>query len=186
MGVVTHLKPQIDMSSVAQLKEGVDQVIRRRMSVSEFAPGDEKLRFMYEYWSARRKDGLLPARRDIDILDLRPMVGQIHLLDTTTRDPARFVFRVYGSVGSRLNQGYNYTNTAIGDYPSECYRKGLIEDYGAVAFTGTPGYHHVVALLDFIKYSYSRLILPLADDGRQVDMLLVGIVKRSFKDLQIG
>jgi len=174
------------MSPVAHLRLGTDQVIRRRMPTAQFISGDEKLKLMFDYWQSRRMNGLLPARRDVDILDLRPMVGGIHLLDASASDPSRFVFRVYGSIGSRLNNGYNYTNTTIGEYPSEAYRLALIEDYGAVAFTGTAAYHHVVALLDFIKYSYSRLILPLADDGRHVNMLMVGIVKRTFDDLRVG
>jgi hypothetical protein len=89
-------------------------------------------------------------------------------------------------VSSRINNGESYTGRGIADHPSEVYRRMAIEDYGAVAFTGTPAYHHVVALLDFVRYSYSRLILPLADDGRHVNMLMSGIVKRHFDDLRIG
>lgn len=156
------------------------------MPTANFTSGDEKLKFMFEYWMSKRQGGLLPTRRDIDILDLRPMVGGIHMIDASAKDPSQFVFRVYASVGNRMNNGENYAGRAISDHPSEAYRRMVIEDYGAVAFTGTPAYHHVVALLDFIKYSYSRLVLPLADDGRQVNMLMTGVVKRRFDDLQVG
>lgn len=174
------------MSPVANLRLGTDQVIRRRMPTATFTPGDEKLKFMFDYWISKRLAGLLPTRRDIDILDLRPMVGGIHLIDAATRDPADYVFRVTGAVSSRVGGGTNYANKPIISVPSDAYRQSLIEDYGAVAFTGTAAYHHIVALLDFIKYSYSRLILPLADDGRRVNMLLVGVVKRPFEDLRLG
>src|SRR5258708_36631349 len=97
------------MSPVAHLRLGTDQVIRRRMPTAQFISGDEKLKLMFDYWQSRRTHGLLPARRDVDILDLRPMVGGIHLLDASASDPSRFVFRVNGSLRIAPPTRYNDT-----------------------------------------------------------------------------
>jgi hypothetical protein len=48
-----------------------------------------------------------------------------------------------------------------------------------------PCYQHIVALIDFIQYSYSRLILPMATDGRAVDGLIICINARKFPDFTI-
>ena len=44
---------------------------------------------------------------------------------------------------------------------------------------------NIIAMVDHVKYSYSRLILPLADDGRRVNMLLVCINDRMFDDFSL-
>jgi hypothetical protein len=48
-----------------------------------------------------------------------------------------------------------------------------------------PCYQQIVALVDFIQYSYSRLILPMATDGRTVDGLIICINARKFPDFTI-
>ena len=55
----------------------------------------------------------------------------------------------------------------------------------SVCFTGVPCYQHIVALIDFIQYSYSRLIVPMATDGRAVDGLIICINARKFPDFTI-
>jgi hypothetical protein len=70
-------------------------------------------------------------------------------------------------------------------YASKTMRDATIEDYQSVCFTGVPCYQHIVALIDFIQYSYSRLILPMATDGRAVDGLIICINARKFPDFTI-
>lgn len=173
-----------ESSDVDEIVDLPDVVKRRRMPIAQIAPEDEKLRHAHAYWTSKRKGGLLPARRDIDILELRPLLGTMHLVDVVDGDPANFRFRVYGS-SIPLDSSHNYTNSAIGDYPSPAYRRSLMEDYGAVAFTGTPNYQHIVALINYLPHSYSRLILPLADDGRRVDVLWTCVQMRQFQDLSL-
>ncbi len=166
------------------VSDAADVVKRRRLPLTGFAPEDAKLLEAYGYWESRRRDGLLPARKDIDVLDLRPLMGWMHLVDTSDKDPNNYSFRLFGS-SVRMDGSRNYQNLRIGDYYSKPYRETLIEDYGSVVFTGVPALHQVVALLNYLKYSYVRLILPLADDGRTVNMLLVCINKRTFTDFAV-
>ena len=124
-----------------------DVVKRRRLPLSEISPEDAKLVAAYEYWQAKRKGGLLPSRKDIDVIDLRPVIGKTHIVDVSREDPASFRFRLFGSsVPDVLNQS---NDKSIGDLTSKALQKSVIEDYTAVCFTGTPAYHHVVAMLDF-------------------------------------
>lgn len=161
-----------------------DVVKRRRYALHQIPAEDGDLAMAYRYWDSLRQDGLLPARRDIDIVKLRPLASKLHLVDVYGDDQPRFRFRLYGS-GIPLDGFRNYTSLEIEDYPSQAYSRSLIEDYSAVSFTGVPCYQHVVARIDFIGHSYSRLIAPLADDGRRVNALMVCIRLRGFDDLTV-
>jgi hypothetical protein len=168
----------------AQLGPLDDIVLRRPQPLSSLPAGDPELNLVYEYWNGCRNDGLLPRRKDIDVLQLKPVLGHTHLVDVSAQDPADYRFRLYGSK-VRLDRFRNYSNTRVGDYPSIPYRTALIEDYSSVAWSGTPLYQHIVARLQSIRYSYSRLLLPLAEDGRKVNMLVVCTRDRVFSDFSI-
>ncbi len=158
-----------------------DVVLRRPQPLSSLESLDPELFQVFEYWQSRRQEGLLPRRKDIDVLQLKPVLGHTHLVDVSAQDPAEYRFRLYGSK-VRLDRFRNYTNSKVGDYPSEPYRNALIEDYSSVVWTGTPLYQHIVARLQSIPYSYSRLLLPLAEDGRKVNMLVVCTRDRVYTD----
>lgn len=161
-----------------------DIVLRRPQPLSLLPTADPELNQVYQYWATCRSDGLLPKRKDIDVLQLKPVLGHTHLVDVSAQDPADYRYRLYGSK-VRLNRFSNYTNTRLGDLPSVTYRNALIDDYSAVAWSGTPLYQNVVARVQSVRYSYSRLLLPLAEDGRRVNMLMVSTHDRLFPDLDI-
>lgn len=169
----------------AEAFTGSNDVVRRRAQPLDLmATEDERLDFAYRYWTGKRQNGLLPARKDIDVIDLRPVIGAMHIVDVAAADPNEYRFRVYGSK-VRMRRFQNYTNHCVGDHPSETYRSAVAEDYLSVVATGVPSYQQIVARIDHINYSYSRLLLPLADDGRRVNMLLVCINDRAFDDFQV-
>jgi PAS domain len=161
-----------------------DAVKRRRLPLSEFLSGDEKLAQAYAYWQSKRQGGTLPSRRNIDVLDLRTLMGWMHLVEVGGREPSDYTYRLLGS-SVRMNHAPNANSFRLGDYAPGPYRDALFEDYSSVCFTGVPSYQQVVAMMSYIKYSYSRLILPLAEDGRKVDMLMVCINKREFDDFTL-
>lgn len=161
-----------------------DVVLRRSQPLASLPMEDPDLNSVFEYWKSCGHDGLLPRRKDIDVLQLKPVLGNTHLVDVTAQDPADYRFRLYGSK-VRLNRFRNYTNSRVGDLPSEPYRKTVIEDYSSVVWSGSPLYQNIVARLQSIRYSYSRLLLPLAEDGRKVNMLIICTRDRTFSDLTV-
>src|SRR3546814_15629289 len=60
---------------------------------------DTKLRRLYDYWCGRCPAGALPARRDIDPLDIPDLLPNLFLLDVIG-DAEAFVFRLAGSLAS--------------------------------------------------------------------------------------
>lgn len=173
----------VPQSNLATPQVGLleDVVLRRPQPLASLPTDDPELNSVFEYWNSCRRDGMLPRRKDIDVLQLKPVLGHTHLVDVSAQDPADYRFRLYGSK-VRLDRFRNYSNTRVGDYPSVAYRNALIQDYSAVVWSGTPLYQNVVARLRAIRYSYSRLLLPLAEDGRKVNMLVVCTRDRTYSD----
>jgi PAS domain len=162
--------------------DAADIVKRRRLPLSDFASEDTKLSQAHAYWNSKRQGGLLPPRRDIDIVDLRPLIGFMHLVDVVDAAAGQFKFRLHGT---RVRLGQSFSENVVENISSKAMRDAAVEDYQSVCFTGVPCYQHVVALVDFVQYSYSRLILPMATDGRAVDALMICINARKFSDFSL-
>lgn len=133
-----------------------------------------KLRRLYQDWLDRRRDRAMPARADFDILDLRYIIGDLNLLDVL-HEPVRFRFRVHGSSAvARL--GFDLTGRTVDDYPDPEYRAVVIKHYTTVVETKVP----IRIVQDPYRVRdrvlrWEGLILPLSNDGEQVNMLLVGL-----------
>ncbi len=161
-----------------------DVVRRRRVALAEIPPEDAKLAAALAYWQAKRRSGLLPCRKDIDILELRPLIGATHMVDVSDPEPRNYRVRLHGgSVPPDVEKKMH--NRPLDQCGSKVMGDTLVEDYGAVAFTGVPSFHQIVMSIDMIRHSYSRLVLPLADDGRKVDSLMVCFNRREFSDFRL-
>jgi Uncharacterized protein conserved in bacteria len=176
------LAPVVNPYPEMTIAVGDDIFKRRCQPLSDFDPEDRNFLNAYNYWQSKRKDGLLPSRRDIDIIDLRPLIGYTHVIDVGNAAAGEFFVRIRGG---NIRTGAAFNKPNVIDIESQAMRQALLEDYQTVCFTGVPSYHYVVACVDFIRYSYSRLILPMANDGRTVDTLMIFINKREFKDFSV-
>lgn len=126
----------------------------------------------YRYWASIGPGGRLPARRDIDPLDIPSVLPNLALIDVVGAE-RRLRYRLIGSTlvdaighdptGRFLDEVYPDFNES----PSHHYRD-------EVARTGRPSYRHGRASLRFSKdfATVERLYLPLAEDGESVDMIL--------------
>jgi len=123
------------------------------------------------YWRGKIKAGLLPKRADIDPLEIRPLLPHVILWDVE-RDPLRFRGRLVGSHIIEMS-GRDATNHYI-DFIDD---RGAIEaEYRAAVESGLPRYKERRAHWPNHDYKYyARLLLPLAQDGRKVDMLFGAI-----------
>lgn len=135
-------------------------------------PGQPVLRPILEYWAARRGNRRLPARADIDPVDIPELLPHIGLIDVETT-PRRFRYRLVGSFMTTLF-GENYQGQYLDKAKHGRYRLFLDDLYSAATDQGQP-------LLSEAIFDYGtdrvvtirRLILPLAEqDGAPVNMLL--------------
>ena len=129
---------------------------------------------LYDYWRARCSAGRLPARADIDPLELPDMLGRLVLFDVL-RDPLRFRYRLLGSkLIMARHGGPELTGKLIDDHPDAAFRAQAAANLTRVATTGRPLAIHRDTVLDGRLRRSDTLCLPLASDGTTVDVILVG------------
>lgn len=138
-------------------------------------PGVDEPEFaaLLRYWESKRRDGRLPARSDIDPIEMRGLLSQLLLFEVIWTEPAlRFRFRLAGTSFTHL-VGRDITGFCLDDLgPSE--RIAPVHDaMTAVARSGRPAYLAGRPTLRSEHYiTVKRLGVPLAADGRQVGMIL--------------
>jgi hypothetical protein len=148
-----------------------DRIYQCRLPLAEIAgsPLGDLLARWEEQHVAR---GALPARRQLEVLSIEPLLGRINLI-AVQRDPLRFVWRLHGR-NSVLVHGIDRTGKDTTTLRPAYYRVLVEWHYAACAICGEPTLHEIQGSFDGIEaiQYYRRLLLPLAEDGQAVDTLL--------------
>jgi len=159
-----------------------DQPRKVSVPLDAISPRDEWLDQLLRSWHNARSGWRLPSSNSLDPLQLLNIArGRAHIVDTRPSNPESYRFRLWGAVNS---YGGNYANRTLSEMPAGSMRDEAIEDYWGVATTGAPTYHLISHLENNIRYSYTRLLLPLAADGQRVDQLVVLINERPLPELE--
>lgn len=129
-------------------------------------------RQLFDYWLEKRGDRPMPARRDLDPIEMPKILPHIMLMDVEP-STGRMKFRL---VGTRVVQMFGADNT--GRYLDEVdfgeQRPLILESYHT-ALERAAGHHRRMGFInkDGLKYEMERLIMPLSSDGgRTVDKLI--------------
>lgn len=131
-----------------------------------------KIKAFHAYWRSRCRDGRLPAREDMDPLDMAPYLANTILL-RVHRNPLDFEYRIIGeNIIAQLGnlKGQRVKAAALINLSSSAY-----VNYATVAESGQPQFLEGTATTAFRKdrtYVMSRVHCPLAADGRQVDHII--------------
>jgi hypothetical protein len=127
-----------------------------------------KIRELVDYWKAVRPAGGLPGRRHLDPAALPHLLPNIWLIDVA-REPLRFRMRL---LGSRITDYAGEDNTGV-------WFDERWPDFDPLALVkvvklGEPSWWRGQSLLRPEKnyYELERVRLPLAADGKTVDMIL--------------
>jgi hypothetical protein len=175
----------MQFSSAATPNEslGRDGCKRVRMDPGSISPADRRLAEALQYWNGLRKGQRLPARSEIDLFSLKPLMGWMHVVDTSAANPEAYYYRLWGSrVG--LDSGKDHTGMLLAEIPWPLLRKAALSDYADVVATGHPAFHLVTHTIDYLRHSFARLLMPLATNGRRVDQLLILINERPLPGLE--
>jgi hypothetical protein len=134
-----------------------------------------KLQRLYDYWVTKRGDRKMPARADLDPLDMVFIIGNIILVDVLGETPPRFRIRLHGT---RLVEraGYELTGKMLDELPVTEFRTLAQQTFAEVATTGEPLQGKRDRIIDGRFARYETVLMPLSDDGEQVDRLLIGLV----------
>jgi hypothetical protein len=157
-----------------------DIVHRRAYALDRIPAEDLALAQAHALWSRQRNCGLLPAQRDIDVSAIGSLVHALHLVDTAA--PLAEDYLCHFDVAAASSDP---ADLRLADVKPAAYRQAVMEDYRTVVLTGVPAFHYVAGNFDGASHNYSRLILPLADDGRRVSSLIVCTSTQVFEDFSI-
>ena len=152
--------------------------------------GIEELRSLEAFWRLKRGSRVLPGRSDFAPEDLRPWLGNLGLVSverTATPDAGETMrFRVTLS-GTQLDNYRGHSITGL-----------YLDEIGRAIAATTPHYIDCVTRAVPVNFLHdnsansaiytamSKLLLPLGEDGKTVDRIMVAIYPlRASNDLRL-
>lgn len=176
------IKDGLAARGLAVRTHGADHSKRLSLPFDSFSSTDRWFGQVLDDWRNARSGWRLPSTQSLDTLELLNIArGRAHIVDTQNPSPEQYRFRVWGTVNSYCG---GHTNKCLGDMPAGLMREEAIQDYWEVVTTGVPTYQLISHVEKKTAYSYARLLLPFADDGRRVDHLMVFINERPLPELK--
>ncbi|WP_416900057.1 MAG: PAS domain-containing protein [Minwuia sp.] len=139
---------------------------------------DAQLISLLDYWEGKKAGRVFPARRDVDPIEIRHLLGVVVMIDIE-QDPFRLRYRL---LGTKITQTMGRDNT--GRYYDEIYGQELLSDiyksFQWILENRAPLRTYGEAFYeDRDFYDYETLNLPLSSDGETIDMIFGGIVFHS-------
>jgi hypothetical protein len=158
--------------------------ICERESLGQIPAADEPILAILDSWRRIRGDGKVPPPSGSmsPEVHLRPLIGYIHVVDCTASNPLDYAFRLFGSSITLFGER-DFTRRRVGELPDEGWARQTAEDYQRVALAGCPSFHKIVLQHNFLSRQYTRLILPFANAGREVNRLVVCLNRRPLPEL---
>lgn len=134
---------------------------------------DPRLHDMLRYWRARCRDGRLPARRDIDPIELKALLGNILMVDVVRQADGtpRFRYRLFGTEFI-FYHGRDLTGRWLDEIANAGFRDELLALYHAVVTRREMRTLSYDYLVDGLRHRFQAVLLPLAADGSTVDIVL--------------
>jgi hypothetical protein len=124
---------------------------------------------LYSLWNAKRGTRRMPHRADFPTTDLRPWLGEMHLLEVL-EDGRDFRYLVYGTDIGRYHD-VEMTQRLVSEWPDEM-RSAALLTYSRVTKDLCP---YLVRQNEFAQgrlHSNHRLVLPLSRAGGAVGFIL--------------
>ncbi len=127
---------------------------------------------VYEYWQAKRGDRPMPARADLDPIDIPAALPNLILIDVLPPS-GRLRVRLAGTwIVKQFDR--DYTGRYLDEIDFGEAQDEIVREYSAAAAGARPVCSdHWHRNLGGEIFDLERLILPLSEDGERVTMLLI-------------
>ncbi|HEX6956736.1 MAG TPA: PAS domain-containing protein [Ferrovibrio sp.] len=134
---------------------------------------DPRLKGLLRYWEGKRGGRAYPARPDIDPLELKPVLGNIALIDVVRQEDAglRFRYRLFGTEFV-FYHGTDLTGHWLDEIPNADFRDALIAMYTTVVNDGQLRMVSYDYMLESRRHRFQALILPLSSNDQAIDIIL--------------
>ncbi|HKR20656.1 MAG TPA: PAS domain-containing protein [Stellaceae bacterium] len=132
------------------------------------------LKRLHDEWRSRRRGRSFPARADFDPAEMGYILGNLSLVEVR-RHPLRFFFRVHASnIATRV--GFDMTRKFLDESPDLRYRALILDHYLRTLDERRPiAACHEQDVTDRTVLNCEALVLPLAHDGENIDMVMTGV-----------
>ncbi|WP_120495953.1 PAS domain-containing protein [Kiloniella sp. EL199] len=134
---------------------------------------------LYDYWrSVTPSNRTLPGRQHINPAEITDLLSRIALVDVHyTGTEKQFQYRLWGSVMTEV-VGKDCTGKFAHDLFTGQQLQIVQQPFNAVVETRNPHFSEITWDIENREHqSYKRLLLPLAADGQNVNMILGTIVE---------
>lgn len=129
------------------------------------------LHTLYRLWESRRHGRRVPARQDIDVLELRQWLGWLTVMDMVD-DGADFVYRIFGT-----SQAAQIGRDLTGRHASSCpeVTQSFLDDLRRSSAAARPvfGVRAIEVSARGYAYRWQRLILPLTRQSEAIDTFMI-------------
>lgn len=134
---------------------------------------DPRLKGLLRYWEDKRAGRRFPARADIDPLDLKPVLGNIVMVDVVSQEDGsvRFRYRLFGTEFV-FYHGADLTGHWLDEIPNTGFRDALISMYHTVIDDGGVRMVSYDYMLESRRHRFQAVILPLSSDNQRIDIIL--------------
>ena len=134
----------------------------------------EVLKDLYRYWDGKRAGRAMPARSDIDPLEIPQFLDSLLLFDVEA-DTGRFRARLAGTKIVDF-YGADYTGEYLDEIEFGDRRDDILRAYRTCLETKRPSaQEHMFWNIRGFHFKVERILLPLSDDQERVNMVLAGI-----------
>lgn len=123
----------------------------------------------YEYWRRKSADRAMPARADIDPLEIPRLLANVFLMDVVAGNPQRFRFRLVGTRIAELEG--EMTNRFLDEFVPGAASTAMTRHYEETAAGRISVRRETLHWRERGYINYDVLLLPLSGDGQTVDML---------------
>ncbi|HEU0069814.1 MAG TPA: PAS domain-containing protein [Alphaproteobacteria bacterium] len=131
--------------------------------------GDGRMVEVYDYWSEKRGVKKMPSATEIDLLDLPTQLPNLFVVDVEDA-PRRYRYRV---VGTNLTE--TLAEDIAGRYLDEMpwlFRRYAEPAYAELLAAAAPQYKEIRIFRSLWRARYRRLLLPLGEPDKPIDMVL--------------
>jgi len=147
--------------SALTIDDGLDAALWR--------PENAPLRDFFAYWQGKRRDGLLPARADIEPTEIPQLLPNIFLIDVVAGERPRFRFRLVGT--TIVSMEFEMTNAFLDELVAGVEATPMGRQYLDAAAGRIYLRRQRLDWRERGHINYDVLLLPLADDGETTNML---------------
>ena len=148
--------------------------------LSAFLHRPENAAFLefYDYWLRRSAGKPMPARADIDPLDIPRLLPNLFLIDVVPGRPRRYRFRLVGTRIAELEG--EITNRFLDEFVPGAAGTAMARHYDDTVAGRVYVRRETLYWRQREHVNYDVLLLPLSSDGVTVDML-VGLARYDAK-----